>query len=48
MINTDKYKDKNIIIYGLGKTGISTYQALKESCANIFIWETRKMSFNIF
>ena len=39
MINTDKYKDKNIIIYGLGKTGISTYQALKESCANIFIWD---------
>ena len=39
MINTDKYKDKNIIIYGLGKTGISTYQALKESNANIFIWD---------
>ena len=39
MIHTDKYKDKNIIIYGLGKTGISTYQALKESCANIFIWD---------
>ena len=39
MIISDKYDGKNIIIYGLGKSGLSTYEALKETSANLFLWD---------
>ena len=39
MIISDKYDGKNIIIYGLGKSGLSTYEALKETSAKLFLWD---------
>lgn len=39
MVICDKYDGKNIIIYGLGKSGLSTYEALKETSANLFLWD---------
>ncbi len=39
MIINDKYDGKNIMIYGLGKSGLSTYEALKETSANLFLWD---------
>ena len=39
MIISNKYDGKNIIIYGLGKSGLSPYAALKGTSANLFLWD---------
>jgi len=37
-----KYQNKNIAIYGMGKTGLSAAKVLKKSKAKVFCWDDNK------
>ena len=39
MLNLQKYQNKNIAIYGMGITGLSTAKTLKKLGAKIFCWD---------
>jgi len=42
MLGYQKYKNKKIAIYGMGKTGISVYKTLKKVKGKIFCWDDSK------
>ena len=42
MLNKQEYQNKNIVIYGMGLTGLSTGQTLKKLKANITCWDDNK------
>jgi len=39
MIVADKYKGKNVAVFGLGKSGLSAIESLIQAGANIFAWD---------
>lgn len=41
MVVLNKYKNKNIAIYGMGRSGCSAAKKLKELKANIFCWDDK-------
>ena len=42
MLATQKYQNKNIAIYGMGKTGISVARKFKKLKAQVFCWDDSK------
>ena len=39
MIILNEFDSKNVAIYGLQKTGLSVYESLSQSGANLFLWD---------
>ena len=42
MVGLKKYQNKNIAIYGMGKTGYSAANFFKRSKAKVFCWDDNK------
>ncbi len=43
-VQLNKYKNQNVAVFGLGKTGLSAINALTKSGARIYAWDDHEES----